>query len=153
MKKITFLVLLSFVLFSANVIIAQDNANVAGVKPANVQGAIITPENFQDFATNNVGKEVEIKGMVVHVCQHGGKKMFIIGEDPDKRVKIDASEKVSVFKPELEGSTVLVQGTIQPIVEEEVPDSEKATQDADHTNYYHTPQYSISCLTIRTLEE
>lgn len=151
MKKITFIALVTFVMFSMNSMFAQESINPEGNDPQTIN--IITPEKFQDFAAENVGKEVEIKGMVIHVCKHGGKKMFLIGEDPDQRVKIDASDKVSVFNPELEGSTVEVKGIIQPIVEEEVPESEKATQDADHSNYYHKPQYAISCMTFRVIEE
>jgi hypothetical protein len=151
MKKITFIALVTFVMFSMNSVFAQEKINPEGNDPQTIN--IITPEKFQDFAAENVGKEVEIKGMVIHVCKHGGKKMFLIGEDPDQRVKIDASDKVSVFNPELEGSTVEVKGIIQPIVEEEVPESEKATQDADHSNYYHKPQYAISCMTFRVIEE
>ncbi|NTV82858.1 MAG: hypothetical protein HGA23_00980 [Bacteroidales bacterium] len=153
MKKITFLALLA-ILVSAGALFAQDNMKAKPVAVAEVQSAtIITPEKFQDFAAENVGKEVEISGMVIHVCKHGGKKMFIIGEDPDMRVKITASDKISVFEPELEGSTVSVKGIIEPIEEEEVPEAEKATEDADHKNYYHTPQYAISCMAVRTIEE
>jgi hypothetical protein len=151
MKRFTFIALLAVILFSTNALFAQDNTKAGGTDPQVV--TVITPEKFQDFAAENVGKEVEIKGMVIHVCRHGGKKMFIIGEDPDMRVKIDASEKVSVFDPVLEGSTVSVNGIIQPLVEEEIPESEKANQDADHTNYYHKPQFSISCMTFRVVEE
>jgi hypothetical protein len=150
MKKVTFLALLTIILVSASPILSQDLTAQEAIQE---RAAIISPEKFQDYAAENVGKDVEVKGMVVHVCKHGGKKMFIIGEDPEMRVKIDASDKVSFFKPELEGSTVVLTGTIQPIVEEEVPDSEKATEDADHTNYYHKPQYAISCNILQTLDE
>ena len=150
MKKITVLAFLSFILFSATTLFAQDKTTLASAEP---QVLILTPEKFQEVAVNNVGKEVEIQGMVVHVCKHGGKKLFIIGEDPEKRVKITASDEVNVFVPELEGSTIMVKGIIEPIAEEELPEEEKATQDADHTNYYHVPQFSISCLAIKTLEE
>ena len=150
MKKMTILAFLSFILFSANTLFAQDITTTASAEP---QVLILTPEKFQEVAVNNVGKEVEIQGMVVHVCKHGGKKLFIIGEDPEKRVKITASDEVNVFLPELEGSTIMVKGIIEPIAEEELPEEEKATQDADHTNYYHIPQFSISCLAIKTIEE
>lgn len=150
MKKVLFLAVISFVLFSANGIYAQADLKATA---AETEYTIVTPEKFQDFAAENVGKSVEIKGMVVHVCKHGGKKMFIIGEDPEQRVKIDASDKVNVFEPELEGSVVSVKGIIQPIAEEEVPEAEKTTADADHTNYYHKPQYAISCMAVRTVEE
>jgi hypothetical protein len=153
MKKITVLAFLSFVLFSANTLFAQEKATITTATSAEPQVMILTPEKFQEVAANNVGKEVEIQGMVVHVCKHGGKKLFIIGEDPEKRVKITTSDKVSVFVPELEGSTIMVKGIIEPIAEEELPEAEKATQDADHANYYHVPQFSISCLDFKTIEE
>jgi len=151
MKKLSFLVLLSIILFSANTMIAQDNMKAK--QADNAASVVITPETFQEYAATNVGKQVEVKGMVVHVCKHGGKKMFIIGEDPEKRVKITASDKVNVFEPELEGSTVMVQGIIDPIEEEEVPEAEKTAEDSDHKNYYHVPQYAISCQVVRTLDE
>jgi hypothetical protein len=150
MKKIALFMFLSFILFSANNLLAQDLTAKASVSS---EVLAVTPEKFQEIAANNVGKEVEIQGMVVHVCKHGGKKLFIVGEDPEKRVKITTSDKVSVFQPELEGSTIMVKGIIEPIADEELPEAEKANQDADHTNYYHVPQFSISCLTIKTLEE
>jgi hypothetical protein len=153
MKKITVLAFLSFILFAANTLFAQDQMSITTATSAEPQVLAVTPEKFQEFAVNNVGKEVEIQGMVVHVCKHGGKKLFIIGEDPEKRVKITTSDKVSVFQPEMEGSNIWVKGIIEPIAEEELPEAEKANQDADHANYYHTPQFSISCQAVKTIEE
>jgi hypothetical protein len=152
MRKLTLLALVSFLLVSASTLIAQDMK----AKPVAVTSEItatVSPEKFQEYAAQNVGKEVEISGMVVHVCKHGGKKMFIVGDDPEKRVKITASEKVSVFEPELEGSVVLVQGVIEPIEEEVVPEEEKNSEDADHKNYYHVPQYAIGCSSFKIVEE
>jgi hypothetical protein len=154
MKKFTFLALISIFVLSASSLLAQDNQTTGKMTvSADSKQVVISPEKFQDYASENVGKEIEIQGMVVHVCRHGGKKMFIVGEDPEMRVKIDASEEVSVFDPELEGSTVFVKGIIQPIAEEPVPEAEKATQDADHTNHYHKPQYAISCMKYKVLDE
>jgi hypothetical protein len=154
MKKLTFLALISFSLVSAGTLFAQDDMKAMQVAvSADSKVMVITPEKFQAYAVENVGKEVEIQGMVVHVCRHGGKKLFIIGEDSEMRVKITASEKISVFEPDLEGSTIYVKGIIEPIVEEVIPEEEKKAEDADHANYYHVPQYSISCATFRTIEE
>jgi hypothetical protein len=153
MKKLTILAI-SFILVSAGTLFAQDSKkSMQMTATSEAKVVTVAPEKFQEYAAENVGKEVEIKGMVIHVCKHGGKKMFLIGEDPDFRVKIDASDKVSVFNPELEGSTVDVKGIIQPIEEEEVPEEEKHDQDADHTNHYHKPQYAISCMSFRVIEE
>ena len=156
MKKLTFLAILSFVMFSVSALYAQESKKIVQASAA-VESKVtnITPERFQDFAQDNVGTAVEIEGMVVHVCKHGGKKLFIIGDDPDIRIKITASDKVNVFEPELEGSTIRVEGIIEPIAEEEAIAAEEKSneEDADHKNYYHKPQYSISCMTIRTLDE
>jgi hypothetical protein len=156
MKKLTFLAVLAFSLISASVIFAQGNISSNQLSPTAAQAqnvTVITPEKFQDFAAENVGKEVQIKGMVVHVCREGGKKMFIIGEDPDMRVKITPNDKIGVFKPELEGSTVEVTGIIEPIKEEAVPEEEKKTEDKEHSNYYHKPQFSINCSSVTVVEE
>lgn len=150
MKKFTLSAIMAITLLYAIPLTAQDKTNVP---PAQSEVLTATPEKFQEMAVNNVGKEMEIQGLVVHVCKHGGKKLFIVGQDPEKRVKITASDKVSVFQPELEGSTIWVKGIVEPLTEEEVPESEKANQDADHTNYYHTPQFSISCLEIKTIQD
>ncbi len=54
------------------------------------------------------GKLVEVTGTVDHVCKHSGKRLFIMGENPDDRVKIEAGE-VGSFDVDLEGSEVMVQ--------------------------------------------
>ncbi len=55
-------------------------------------------------------KDITIEGNVVHVCQHSGKKMFIVGADPDIRLFITAGDEVPVFPMELLGSTLTVTG-------------------------------------------
>lgn len=153
MKKLTLLAVISFFLVSATTIFGQDMKAKQVTATSDMTISVVTPENFQEYAAQNVGKEVEIRGMVVHVCKHGGKKMFIVGEDPEKRVKINATEKVSVFEPEVEGSVISVKGIIEPIEEEAVPEEEKKTEDAEHKNYYHVPQYAIACASFKVIEE
>ncbi|SRR6056297_1591354 len=65
-------------------------------------------ENPADF----VGKEVVVEGMVVHVCQHGGKKLHLSASDSDDKFRVKAGEKISVFDRELEGQTVKVEGKV-----------------------------------------
>ena len=140
-KKITMIVAISCFLFAGVSVLAQEK-NVT----------VLTPTEFPDKAESMMGQKVQIDGLVVHVCKHGGKKMFIVGDDPEIRVKIDASDEVSVFSADLEGSTVSVQGIIQPMEEEAVPEEEKQNQDAEHTNYYHKKQYSISCSAVKVMD-
>jgi hypothetical protein len=59
-----------------------------------------------------VGKNIVVEGKVVHVCTETGKKMFIVGENPDVRLYVAAGENISKFPMELLGSEVVVEGTI-----------------------------------------
>ena len=55
---------------------ATDSTTVAEVTPINV-------DDFDAMASELVGQEVVIAGTVTHVCKHGGKKMHLMGADPD----------------------------------------------------------------------
>jgi hypothetical protein len=59
-----------------------------------------------------VGKNIVVEGKVVHVCTVSGKKMFIVGENPDVRLFVAAGENISKFPMELLGSEVTVEGLI-----------------------------------------
>jgi hypothetical protein len=66
------------------------------------------PDNF-------VGKNIVVTGKVVHVCTESGKKLFIVGENPDIRLFIAAGENMPKFPLELLGSEVTVEGTITKV--------------------------------------
>jgi RecJ-like exonuclease len=66
---------------------------------------VANPENY-------VGKTITIEGKVVHVCTETGKKMFIVGDNPDLRLFIAAGENISKFPMELLGSEITVEGLI-----------------------------------------
>jgi hypothetical protein len=69
MKKLTVLAFLAITLLSAFPLTAQDKTTVSSTGS---KVLAVTPEKFQEMAVNNVGQEVEIQGLVVHVCKHGG---------------------------------------------------------------------------------
>lgn len=89
--------------------------------PSQEEGTQITTTDFSKVAEGLVDKTVSIEGTVLHVCQHGGKKMFL-NED---RVKVIASEKVASFSTELQGSDVVIKGIIReeaaPVLSEDDP--------------------------------
>jgi hypothetical protein len=71
----------------------------------------LTIAEFNANSKEFVGKTLVLTGTVDHVCKHGGKKMFIMGEDPEDRVKIEAGE-TGAFDVALEGSDVRVEGIV-----------------------------------------
>ncbi len=76
-----------------------------------------------------LNKEITLEGKVVHVCMHSGKKMYIVGEDPDIRLFISAGEEVPKFPMELLGSEISVTGVFQKI--EAGADMEKEHENAE----------------------
>lgn len=76
----------------------------------------VTVEQILEETSSYVDKEIVISGTVNHVCSHGGKRMFIIGnENPDAAIKITPNESIGVFEKELEGSHVMVTGIVKEL--------------------------------------
>ncbi|MDW7692793.1 hypothetical protein R9C00_11335 [Flammeovirgaceae bacterium SG7u.111] len=57
------------------------------------------------------GKEIALKGTVVHVCKHGGKRLHMISSENGKQLKVEAGENRK-FEREMEGDDVLVTGKV-----------------------------------------
>jgi hypothetical protein len=62
-----------------------------------------------------VGKNILVEGKVIHVCMETGKKLFIVGENPDISLYIAAGENISKFPMELMGKNVVVEGVITKV--------------------------------------
>jgi hypothetical protein len=84
------------------------------------------PENFVD-------KKITVKGMVTHVCRHGGKKLHISASDSDQKLRIKAGENMSAFEREIEGSTVLATGKfIEERIDQEYVEKLKKGDSEEH---------------------
>jgi hypothetical protein len=70
---------------------------------------------------NYIDKNVIVEGKVVHVCPHTGKKMFIVGENPDIMLYVTAGDNTPKFPMELLGSEISVEGVITRAVTAEKP--------------------------------
>lgn len=98
---------------------AEGSSETAKVEFANL---IENPNGY-------VGKNISVEGKVVHVCMHSGKKMFIVGENPDIRLFITASEDMPKFPTELLGSEIVVEGMLT-----QATGTEMAGGEAMHTS-------------------
>ncbi len=64
--------------------------------------------DFDTQAANYVGKTVKVKGIVDHVCKHGGKKLLLVADSADIHVESD-----SRFDETIVGSEVSVIGKVK----------------------------------------
>lgn len=63
---------------------------------------------FNTKAGDFVGAEVRVKGIVDHVCKHGGKKILLVNDDGD--IHITSEER---FPEELVGEEIYVNGIVE----------------------------------------
>ena len=113
----------------------------------------VTVDQVMADITSFVDKDLVIAGTVNHVCSHGGKRMFIMGEDPDVAIKITPNEEIGSFEKELEGSHVMVTGVLKELRIDEayVADIEKELQEGadheavhDHSGGTHDESHEVS---------
>lgn len=88
------------------------NKEVSSKTKGSEQGVKVEFASLIENPDNYVGKNIIVEGKVVHVCTETGKKMFIVGENPDVRLYVAAGENISKFPMELLGSEVIVEGLI-----------------------------------------
>ena len=69
---------------------------------------------LEEMATQYVGKEIVLKGTIDHVCKHGGARMFLVGNTPGERIRIDAGENMK-FDPAWEGNTAYITGILEEL--------------------------------------
>ena len=98
---------------------------------------VLTVANFDSLAGQHIGKEVQIEGLVDHVCRHSGKRMFLVQTEGEGRVKVVTGENIPSFDVALEGNEVIVQGIVDELKvdeqylvewEKELKDQEVAEQ-------------------------
>ena len=63
-------------------------------------------------ASGLVEQEVTIEGVCTHICSHGAKKMFLVGSDDTKTLRIEAGE-LGAFDTKVVNNVVTVKGIIK----------------------------------------
>lgn len=105
MKKYLFLIVPILMLFSCQ------NGETNAIKPTE-EFPIIDINNFDDIAGDFVDQYVAIEGTCVHTCKHGGGKMHVVGDNPDNRIVIMATDESGKFNADMEGIKYHIVGKI-----------------------------------------
>ncbi len=72
-----------------------------------VETPLLTLGEFDTKAGEFVGKEIQVKGIVDHVCKHGGKKILLVTDEGDAHVFSEER-----FDEALMGSEIKVTGIV-----------------------------------------
>ena len=73
----------------------------------------LTVMTFEKQADSCIEKPVIIEGTVLHLCKHGGKRMFLVDGTDSISVEVTTGPKIAKFDDALVGSRVRVFGTLK----------------------------------------
>lgn len=73
--------------------------------------AVVEVETLLAGATEYVDKIIEVEGICTHICQHGARKIFLMGSDETKSIRIE-SGNLGAFDQKCQNSIVKVIGTL-----------------------------------------
>lgn len=108
----------------------------------------VSLSQLSDHPESLTSETIIVKGMVTHVCKHGGQKMFLTNEAKDKKILVRVSQTIPEFDISLEGSTVEVTGklitSIKKTDENNGNDSEEATENCPEETELKTENQNIS---------
>lgn len=109
MKKIVFLLALTISFISCK----TETKKVEEVKA--IETPMLAIGEFDTKAGEFVNKEIQINGIVDHVCKHGGKKILMVTDEGDVHVTSDER-----FDEALKGNEITLTGVV---VEERIDES------------------------------
>lgn len=132
MKRITFLVFIAALIFSCG---NPKNQNESSGENSEKAAVVYTVDELYENAVDLVGKEVTVKGTVMHVCKQGGGRCFLMGSNEDFNIRIEAGEKIGAFSQEQMGSDLTITGVFKEVKTEadaHNPALEHGEGEADH---------------------
>ncbi len=73
----------------------------------------ITVDEIMANAEHNIDNVVVVEGICTHVCSHGGKKLFLMGDDDSNTIRVESNDVLGAFKSECINSIIQVKGLLK----------------------------------------
>jgi len=125
---------LTITLFALGLLVTAGCGNQNANK--NLKAEILEVDKVLEGAEASIGKLVQLEGVCSHLCAHGGKKLFLLGSDESKILRVESGEKTGNFKQECVSSMVQIIGYLreQRIDETYLAQLEAADAHAGHNH-------------------
>ena len=78
----------------------------------NAEEVAMSIDEVMEKAADLVEQTVVIEGVCTHTCSHGAKKMFLVGSDDSKTLRIEAGE-LGAFDTKVVNNVVTIKGIIK----------------------------------------
>lgn len=106
LKNIAFYMFLTIIVVACSNDKADNKNNETNEKVYTVEDLMSNDFEYKDGL-------ITVKGLCVHICEHSGKKLFIVGNNPDNKLIIMSSDEIPVFDKKYEGNTLEISGTLE----------------------------------------
>jgi len=109
MKQIISVFIATFILFSCNTASKKTSEAKENVNKMET----VSVDNLLAKADQLVEKTIKVKGHVTHTCKHSGKRCFLVGDNEQFTIRIEAGGKITGFNRDLVGNTIEVEGILK----------------------------------------
>lgn len=106
MRKLFFLIVMALFVFACG---SRQNQT----QTAEETVTVLTVDELMASAADLVDHEVVIKGVVTHVCKHGGQRCFVMGASDDVTIRVEAGDEIEAFKQEYVGDELQIVGILR----------------------------------------
>ncbi len=108
----TKLMVAALMLAACFTMISCGNSKKQQAQTAGEEVAAMSIDEVMAKAADLVEQQVVIEGVCTHTCSHGAKKMFLVGSDNTKTLRIEAGE-LGAFDTKVVNNIVTVKGTLK----------------------------------------
>ncbi len=112
MKKIALLFVVAAIAFACG---QSTNKQAATQEETPKAAIVLTVDDVLAQASDLADQEVVVKGTVMHVCQQGGHRCFLMGSGEEVTIRIEAGEKIGAFNQEQMGSELQITGILKEV--------------------------------------
>lgn len=112
MKKLVVVCCSALVMFACGQQAKKQKSQVVETKNEVIA---LTVDELLEQASDLTDNEVLVKGTVMHVCQHGGERCFLMGSNEDITIRVEAGESFGTFSQEQMGSDLEITGILKEV--------------------------------------
>ena len=134
MKKLAYIFAFVFVFTACQKDTKKVEDTAKQIEVVNTETPLLAIAEFDKTAEGYVNKEVKVKGIVDHVCKHGGKKLLLVTDDANVHVTSDER-----FEENLIGSEIVLNGVV---VEERIDEAYCLKMEEDNIKSHSEGQSS-----------
>lgn len=111
MKKLALFSIVTLLFFACGN--QSKNQQKTDEQPAQI--VVLTVDELMQNAAEMADKEIIVKGTVMHVCNQGGARCFLMGSNEDINIRVEAGEKIGAFSQEQMGSELEIAGILKVV--------------------------------------